>query len=137
MTDQETIKRFIFLRSQGWSFNRITVELKVSKPTLIKWSRQYQYEIQNLRATETEDLVETVFGPRHDRWRKLAAHLKRIEDEIEKRDLEDVSVAQLISLAARLRAEIARDCNGTVQFSETTGNIPDAERVFLEHQWKP
>ena len=33
MTDQETIARFIFLRWQGWSFNRIAVELNVSKPT--------------------------------------------------------------------------------------------------------
>ena len=54
MTDQETIARFIFLRSQGMSFNDITVQLGVSKPTLIKWSRQHQFEIQNLRATETE-----------------------------------------------------------------------------------
>ena len=137
MNDPETIKRFIFLRSQGWSFNRISQELNVSKPTLIKWSRQHQFDIQNLRATETEALAETVFGSRQDRWRKLAAHLKRIEDEIEKRDLEDVPAGQLLSLAARLRAEIQRDCNGSVHFSETTGNIPGAERVFAEHQWQP
>jgi transposase len=79
MTDQETIARFIFLRSQGWSYNRITAELNVSKPTLIKWSRQHQFEIANLRATETEDLAETVFGARHERWRRLAAHLKALE----------------------------------------------------------
>ena len=53
MTDQETIARFIFLRSQGWSFNRIAVEINISKPTLIKWSRQNKFAIQNLRATET------------------------------------------------------------------------------------
>ena len=70
MTDQETIARFIFLRSQGWSFNRITVELNISKPTLIKWSRQYQFDINNLRATETEALAERVFAPsiRNARW---------------------------------------------------------------------
>ena len=50
MNDQETIARFIFLRSQGWSFNRITVELNISKPTLIKWSREFRFEIQNQRA---------------------------------------------------------------------------------------
>jgi hypothetical protein len=61
MNDQETIARFIFLRSQGWSFNRIAVELQLSKPTLIKWGRQHQFEIANLRATETEALAERVF----------------------------------------------------------------------------
>src|SRR5690349_18647079 len=38
MSDPETIARFILLRSQGCSFNQIADELKVSKPTLIKWS---------------------------------------------------------------------------------------------------
>ena len=67
MNDQETIARFIILRTQGWSCNRITVELSISKPTLIKWSRQFQFEIRNLRATETEALAERVLGQRHQR----------------------------------------------------------------------
>ena len=67
MNDQETIARFIILRTQGWSFNRITVELSIAKPTLIKWSRQFQFEIRNLRATETEALAERVLGQRHQR----------------------------------------------------------------------
>ena len=41
MIDTETIARFVFMRSQGWSFNHIAVELNVSKPTLIKWGRQH------------------------------------------------------------------------------------------------
>ena len=108
MTDQETIARFIFLRSQGWSFNRIQVELGVSKPTLIKWSRQHQFEIGNLRATETEQLAEVVFGQRHERWRTLAGQLKKIESEIEKRALDEIPASRLHGIAAALRAEINR-----------------------------
>ena len=137
MTDQDNLKRFILLRSQGWSFNRIQVELNVSKPTLIKWSRLHQFEIANLRAIETENLAESVLGSRAGRWQKLAAQLERIEQEIDQRDLKPVSTAQLHSLAARLRAELTRDCYSPVQFSETTGNIPAEERVILEHKWKP
>ncbi len=43
MTDAENVARFIMLRSQGWSFTRIATELNVSKPTLIKWSRQSEF----------------------------------------------------------------------------------------------
>jgi orotate phosphoribosyltransferase-like protein len=106
MTDQETINRFIFLRSQGWSFNRIQTELNVSKPTLMKWSRQHRVEIANLRATETEALVEAVFGPRHERWRRLATQLKALEEEIARRDLEEIPASRLHAIAAQLRAEI-------------------------------
>lgn len=136
MTDQETIARFIFMRSQGWSYNRIQVELNVSKPTLIKWSRQHQFEIQNLRATETEALAERIFGQRHQRWEKLAAQLKRLEEEIEKRDLEEIPASRLHAVAAALRAEINREI-GPLQFSETSRRIPSEEFVIETQKWQP
>ena len=137
MNDQETIARFIILRSQGWSFNRITVELSISKPTLIKWSRQFQFEIRNLRATETEALAERVFGQRHQRWEALAAQLKKIEEEIVKRDLEEIPASRLHGIAAQLRAEINRETGPVaIDFSETGKNIPLEEFVIAEHTWK-
>ena len=135
MNDQETIARFIFQRSQGWIFNRITVELNVSKPTLIKWSRQHQFAIANLRATETEGLAERIFGQRHQRWEALARQLKRLEEEIEKRDLEEIPASRLPGLAAQLRAEINREM-GRVHFAETTTSIPSEEYVIGRHEWE-
>jgi hypothetical protein len=41
MHDEKIIQRFIELRSQGWPFARLSAELTVSKPTLIK-SRLYR-----------------------------------------------------------------------------------------------
>jgi|SRR6516162_4888198 len=134
MNDSETIARFIFLRSQGWSFNRIAAELNVSKPTLIKWSRQHQFDIANLRATETEALAERVFRHRYERWEVLARQLKRIEDEIEKRKLDEIPIVRLHSIAAGLRAEIKHEV-GTVHFSETTTRIPREEYVYAQHDW--
>lgn len=135
MTDQETIARFIMLRSQGWSFNRLAVELQVSKPTLIKWSRQHQFAIANLRATETEALAERVFRQRHERWEVLARQLKRLEEEIEKRDLEEIPAARLHAIAAALRAEISRE-TGLVHFSEGTKTIPSEEFIYDRQEWE-
>jgi uncharacterized protein YjcR len=72
MTDQETINRFILMRSQGWSYNRIAEQLNVSKPTLIKWSREHEFEINNLRTMETEAMAERIFRQRHEHWESLA-----------------------------------------------------------------
>ena len=134
MNDVETQQRIIFLRSQGMSFNKIAVELNVSKPTLIKWSRQFQFEIANLRATETEALAERIFRQRHERWEALARQLKRLEEEIESRDLEEIPASRLHSIAASLRAEINREM-GTVQFAETGKRIPSEEFVPYQHDW--
>ena len=135
MTDQETINRFIVLRSQGWSFNRIATELQLSKPTLIKWSRQHQFAIANLRATETEALAERVFRQRHERWEVLGRQLKRLEDEIEKRDLDEIPASRLHAIAASLRAEINRE-TGHVHFSETCKRIPSEEFVYDLEKWE-
>ena len=135
MSDQETIARFIYMRSQGWSYNKIAVELSVSKPTLIKWGRQHQFEIQNLRATETEALAEVVFRARHERWRILAKQLAQIEVEIGKRDLEEIPASRLHGIAARLRAEINKEI-GNVRFSETTKQIPLEEFIIDTHRWE-
>ncbi len=52
MKDQETQLRFVQLRAQGWSFARIARELGVATGTLVKWSRKFQFDIQNSRAVE-------------------------------------------------------------------------------------
>ena len=135
MTDQETINRFVFLRSQGWSFNRIAVDLKVSKPTLIKWGRQHQFEIANLRATETEGLVEKHFKAQHLRFEQLAQLLQRIDDELASRKLDTVPKGRLLTLAANLRAEIARE-SAPPKFTEATCNIPSGEQVEEVIDWQ-
>ena len=96
MTDQENLARFIMHRSQGWSFNRLAVELDVSKPALINWSRQHQFAIQNRRATETEAIAEKLFKPRHQRWETMARDLARIEEEMGKRKLDDISQEEFV-----------------------------------------
>jgi hypothetical protein len=137
MTDPENIARFIMLRAQGWSFNRLAVELQISKPTLIKWSRQHQFEIANLRATETEAMAERIFRQRHERWEVLARQLKRLEEEIEKRDLEEIPASRLHAIAAHLRAEIHREVavRPALQFSENSKLIPDSESLIFDRQW--
>ena len=135
MNDQETMARFILMRSQGWSFNRIAVELNVSKPTLIKWGRQHQFDIANLRATETEALAERIFRQRHERWEVLARQLKQLEEEIEKRDLEEIPASRLHAIAAALRTEINRE-TGHVHFSETCKQIPHEEFVYDREEWE-
>ena len=42
---EATRKKFIQLRAEGWTFRAIQKELNVSRPTLIKWSRWYEKQI--------------------------------------------------------------------------------------------
>jgi hypothetical protein len=50
MYELDRHQRFINLRCRGLSFARIAQEMKVSKPTLLAWSRKYRFAKQNFRA---------------------------------------------------------------------------------------
>jgi hypothetical protein len=133
--DQETIARFIQLRAQGLSYDRISAELNVSKPTLIQWSRQHQFTIQNLRVIETEALAEKCFTGRQQRWEQIGRDLRRVEAELAKRDLADVPTSRLLTLAARLRREAACEV-GDLRFSTAARHIPSEEYFEEVLDWQ-
>jgi hypothetical protein len=65
----------------------------------------------------------------------LAAQLHKLEDEIDRRDLEEIPASRLHGIAAQLRAEIARE-TGPLKFTESTRNIPQEEYGVDEHKWE-
>ena len=84
MKDAETQNRFVCLRAEGWSFARIAEQLQVSKPILIKWSRKFQFEIQNQRAIFLEQLQEKWLATRETRVGALGETLRKAESELAK-----------------------------------------------------
>jgi transposase len=134
MHDLDTQQRFVQLRVQGWSFDRIAAELKVSRQTLINWSRKFQFEIRNLQAIERESLQQTLLASQTARLQVLGDQLKQIEAELRQRPISDLSTVSLFNLAQRLRREILA-ATGTPTFSLPAGEIPTAEYFDLVQDW--
>src|SRR3954465_15690708 len=107
MHHQDTIQKFITLRAEGKSFAKISESLNVSERTLINWSRIHQFEIQNLRTIRGEAIQQECLGSARDRRENLAKPPRRVEAELEKRTLEEVPTARLMTLASNLRAEMS------------------------------
>jgi len=101
MTDLNTKNKFIELRSKGHSFNYIAKEINKSKQTLINWSKDFEEEIANLKGIELETLFEACFVLKEQRIKLLASNLKLVEEELDKRDLKDVSTEKLIDIAMK------------------------------------
>ena len=136
MKDVETQQRFVLLRSQGWSFARIATELSLAKGTLINWSRKFQFEITNARAIELEALQEQLVATRETRAKAFGEHLKRIEAELAKRDLTELSTSRLFALARLLRRDILRE-TGPLQFTSPINEIPQNEYHEQVQDWTP
>ena len=49
------------LRAKGETFDAIAKEIRVSKPTLIKWNKEYSKEIGKIRNAFLEDIVTELF----------------------------------------------------------------------------
>lgn len=126
MHDEKTVQRFIELRASGWPYARIMTELGVSKPTLIAWSRKHQFQIQNLKAIELEALADQWLDSVSARVKALGEQLRRVENEIAKRDPAELTTAQLYTLARALRRQIEQ-ATGAVQFTSPVSEIPGDE----------
>jgi hypothetical protein len=135
MHDEQTVQRFIELRSQGRTFARIATELNISKPTLINWSRKHQFQIQNLRAVELEALADQWLSSVSDRLNSLGEQLRKIETELDTRDIKALSTPQLYFMARHLRRQIQQTA-GPVQFTSPVHEIPNDEYHDQVQDWK-
>jgi hypothetical protein len=136
MNPTETQQRFVFLRAQGRSFARIGEELDVSKPTLINWSRKFQFEIQNQRAILAESLQEKWLATQEVRVNALGEQLLKIEAELATRDVCSLPTSTLFSLADSLRRQIRRE-TGPLQFTTPISEIPREELHKQVQDWQP
>ena len=96
MKDTQTQENFIELRAKNWSFDRIGKELKVSKPTLIAWSREFQLEISNMRALELDALQEKFALTKMKRLELFGERLNSLTGELDKRNLTDLPIEKLL-----------------------------------------
>ena len=135
MHTPETRQKFVERRAQGWSLVRIAAEFGVARSTLIEWSRQLRFEIQNQLAIELDDLRNRLLGSCQARASGLAEKLARVEEELRKRDLATLSTQRLFSLSLALRREIERETDG-VCFVAPVKDIPGAEYIEQVQEWQ-
>ena len=93
---------FIKLRAAGNSFDKIVAKLNVSKPTLIKWSRQLAADIRNMKAIRMDAIREEYLITKEDRLERLKHSLKKVTDTLGERDLSDIPTIKLIELEETL-----------------------------------
>jgi hypothetical protein len=91
-------EKFIELRAQGYSFDKIAKELGKAKQTLVDWSRELQDEIANRKALELEALYEKFYLLKEHRLKTFGGTLSKLQKEIESRNLSDVPTDKLLDL---------------------------------------
>lgn len=109
----DEVQKFIELRSQGLSYDKIAGEIGVSKPTLLKWSGQYSKELGEAQFFELNNLLTQYGLMRQGRVEAFAVALGAVLKELKLRsetgNFSDVRTDKLVDLAVSLEGRIARE----------------------------
>ena len=125
-------ERFIELRAQGYSFDKIAKELGKAKQTLIDWSKDLQEEIVNRKALELEVIYEKFFLLKQARLQTLGEMISKIKAEVEKRNLSEVPTDKLLELLLKYNSQVNEEV--VEPAFKSSGEITEerAERGLLD-----
>ena len=100
MNDKQT--RFLSLRANGLSYDAISQELKISKPTLIQWSKLFEAEIKDLQFESFLMIKETHAWSTKTKYEMMLKQLNKIDDAILNADLTSSSIKDLFTIKNNL-----------------------------------
>ena len=109
---------FIELRAQGVTYENISRQLHVSKPTLISWSKKLHNDIFNLREIHRENLLEQFAISKKHRLELLSEQLNKVRNELENRDYSDVPTLALLNFALKIENRITREADAVAFLEE-------------------
>lgn len=108
--NSDTKEKFIELRGKGYSFDSISKQLKVSKPTLLKLGRELADEVNEQKFLEMELLAEKFRMMRAARIERLGSTLERVRTAADQADFSRLPADKLADcerkLTEALRAEL-------------------------------
>ena len=132
MENKNDVKdEFIILRAKGNSYDTIAKKLKVSKNTLISWSKDLKMEIKNYQNFEADMTLEKFKMSKNSQLVSLGEQLEKVREEINKRDLTDVPTPKLIDIEMKILESI----NGNEKSHITLSNNDWDTKVDLTTTW--
>jgi transposase len=110
MKDMEKKHRFIERRAQGKSLRAVADELEIGLQTVVRWERELKEQIENLKTMELDALLERHRLTLQAQIERYGVELKRVDEEIKKRDLASVSTSKLYDIRFKLHARVEEAC---------------------------
>lgn len=101
-------REFILLRADGISFDKIAIQLKVSKASLIQWSKLFEDEIKEIQFEAFIKIKELYTFNTQSRYKKLLEQLTIIDDGIETADLSKATIKDLFTIKNDILMQVDR-----------------------------
>lgn len=99
-------REFILLRANGMSFDKIALQLKTSKATLIQWSKLFEDEIKDIQFQSFLQIKETYSYSQKTKYEMLLRQLNKIDDAILEADLTGTQIKDLFTIKNNISAQL-------------------------------
>jgi len=132
----DEVERFIELRARGLSFDKIATETGTSKPTLLKWARDYQKELEQAQFFEVQNMLAQFEVMRRNRVEVIAETLHMALTELRARaqagNFADMTTDKLTNVCLTLENRLERETGSRrIEFSDAR-NLEYLLSAFVE-----
>jgi len=111
-------EEFIKLRAEGNSYDSISRQINISKPTLISWSKKFKIDLHNLSEIKRESVREQFAISKLNRLEVLSEQLKKARLQLKERDYSDIPTVQLLNIIIRIEERLANEESDGIIFKE-------------------
>ncbi|KIM06570.1 MAG: hypothetical protein KU29_08535 [Sulfurovum sp. FS06-10] len=99
-------REFILLRADGISYDKIALQLKTSKATLIQWSKLFEDEIKDIQFQSFLQIKETYSYSQKTKYETLLKQLNKIDDAILEADLTGTQIKDLFTIKNNISSQL-------------------------------
>ena len=135
-TQLEKQEMMIAMRAQGTSFDNISKDLKVSKQTLIQWSRLHEDEINNARIIYRDALRSSLSIDADSKIKELANLRSKLVEELLQRDFKEISANQLMKMIFQIDQQLQKYDDSDELFKSSSEPFALNESPRIKYAWK-
>ena len=131
----EQVEQFITLRARGYSFEKISQQIGVSKPILLKWERDNREQIEHERSFEVQAILSKHNLMRLSRIEAFSSFLEAVLSELKKREesLSSLSTEKLLALGLSLEGRLSVETGIEILSSiESTFERERTQRISVD-----
>lgn len=122
-------QKFMVLRAEGKSYDAIAKRISVSKPTLLKWSKELKDQIEEIANTIQEQFIVEQKIKRTLRAQKISAELDEAYDALSKTDYTNMTKKDLIKIIDTLEQKLEKITGLGKEISRA-----EKQRIIDEHE---
>jgi hypothetical protein len=125
MEKSEQIKKFIELRSEGYSLRDISKVIGKSPVTLVKWNKKYCTVVFEVQKGELNAFKQKILEEKKSRLEYLNHNYSKLKEKIEDSEI-IMRYDKMLALLMKISKSID-DCQKNIVLSEISGDIDDVK----------